>query len=69
MPRPRTLKTPLADRSCKNCGTSYVPYRSWQEFCKPSCRFQFYWKTHDMVDGETVKTETAVPVQTTQPTT
>lgn len=27
---------------CKNCGHSFSPYRSWQEFCSPACRAQHY---------------------------
>ena len=27
---------------CKNCGNEFTPYRSWQEFCSPPCRSQYY---------------------------
>jgi hypothetical protein len=27
---------------CKNCGERFTPYRSWQEFCSPPCRTQYY---------------------------
>jgi hypothetical protein len=24
--------------TCKSCGTSFTPTRSWQEYCKPLCK-------------------------------
>ena len=43
---PRVLTSLMPHHSrephCKNCGEPFTPYRSWQEFCSPPCRSQYY---------------------------
>lgn len=46
--KPR-LRKPLDKKECKNCGEEFDPYRKIQEFCSPTCRGQYYWKTHEVV--------------------
>jgi hypothetical protein len=46
------MKKQLPEKDCKNCKESFVPYRKIQDFCSPSCRGQYYWKTHTVVEIE-----------------
>lgn len=46
------MKKQLPEKDCKNCKESFTPYRKIQEFCSPSCRGQYYWKTHEVREIE-----------------
>ena len=31
---------------CAHCGAAFAPYRSWQRFCTPRCRWQAWDREH-----------------------
>jgi hypothetical protein len=57
------LATELSPRRCKNCSNEFTPTRKWQEFCRPQCRSQFFWKRHKRL---TVPVEPATSADNTE---
>ena len=39
----------VSQPTCAHCGASFAPYRSWQRFCSPRCRWQAWDRGHPRV--------------------
>lgn len=43
----------IAERECEHCNAIFKPKKSWQKFCKPSCRMK-NWNENNLPKPELV---------------